>query len=127
MQYKDLYEKAKNEGSLNDLTPSFFEWRDAGDMVIGEFVDKNEVTSSLGSGTYNQYLFRTDEGLVKFSLGGPADKEIAPSLVVGNIYAIEYKGQVRISGGRKVNKFKASEIVTDQETHNNGQMDQAPF
>ncbi len=57
------------------------------------------------------YIFSTDEGLVKFSLGSAADNEVAAIFGEGGVYAIKYQGKEEIGGGRSVNKFEISEIV----------------
>lgn len=127
MSYQDLYERAKREDRIADLTPTFHEWKKEGEFIVGEFVHKAEVTSSLGSGTYYQYLFRTDDGLVKFAVGQATDKEVGPSLVPGRVYAVEYRGQVKIAQGRKVNKFKVLEIDTSETAAAESGADEAPF
>ncbi len=110
MKYSEMAEKAKEKGASRDLTPVFLTFKDKGDHVTGKFLSMSPVDSSLSDGTYNQYIFETDDGLVKFHIGAATDKEVAPSLVVGRIYHIEYQGKERIQGGRSVNKFKVLEL-----------------
>ncbi|GAI56426.1 unnamed protein product [marine sediment metagenome] len=73
------------------------------------------MLSSLGGGEYNQYLFETDEGLVKFALGRSGDGEIGAVLEKGHVYQVEFLGQESISGGRKVNKFNCIEVGFGEE------------
>ncbi len=108
--YKEMYDKAKKEKSLKQLTPEYKEWKEPDDMVIGAFISKGTVESSAGGGQYFQYVFETDEGNVKFHMGRASDNDIGAVLVPGVIYAITYQGKEEISGGRRVNKFMVEEL-----------------
>lgn len=110
-----MYDKAKKDGALKQLTPVFHEWGKPGDTLIGAFISKGEVSSSAGGGTYYQYVFETDEGNVKFHLGRASDTDVGEVLQPGVIYAITFQGKEEISGGRRVNKFNVEELgpVTD--------------
>lgn len=108
--YKQMHEEAKKAKALKSLTPGYHDWKKDGKTVIGAFVSFAQVEGTLGSKSYNQYIFDTDKGLVKFSLGGAADNEVAAILSPGTVYAIEYLGKEEIKGGRHVNKFDIVEI-----------------
>ena len=108
--YKEIYEQAVKNAGLKPLTPRYIKWEKKGDVILGAFRSKTTVTSSLGGGEYNQYLFDTDEGLVKFALGRSADAEIGVQLVPGHVYLIEYLGQVEIDRGRRVNRFACQHV-----------------
>lgn len=108
--YKQIYEKAKKGKVLKNLTPQFHDWKSDSNLLIGAYVSQAEVTGSLGDKPYNQYIFETDSGLVKFSLGGAADNEVAAQFAEGMIYSIEYLGKEEIRGGRQVNKFNINAI-----------------
>lgn len=113
MNYQKLYDKAVKDKTAKPRTATYVKWDAAGHRIIGSFIGTQEVASRMGGEGYNQYLFDTDDGLVKFALGRNADHEIAPVLVEGGIYSIEYLGQEEISGGRKVNKFNVLELTED--------------
>jgi hypothetical protein len=108
--YKKLYEAAKKKKALKLLTPDFHKWQDTGEVIVGAFVSRNPVQGKLGGVEYNQYIFETDDGLVKFSMGAAADREVGDLFVPGAVYSIEYLGKESISGGRSVNKFNVIEI-----------------
>jgi len=108
--YKELYEAAKKAKSLKQLTPVYHKWEKTGECIIGAYISHNPVQSRLGDTGYNQYIFETDNGLVKFALGRSADSEFAPMFGKGVVYAITFKGKEKISGGRTVNRFKVEEI-----------------
>ena len=110
MKYSEMRKAAEKSGAFTDLTPSFFEFKQKGDGFCGRLKHTAPVTSGLNQGTYNQYLFETDSGLVKCAFGNATDKEVESLLKLGNIYIIEYLGKAKISGGRSVNKFKINEI-----------------
>lgn len=98
--------KAKKDKDTENLTPDFMKWEKDGQNIIGCMVSKNTVPSGLSDGEYQQYLFKTDDGLVKFSLGKAADEELKATMVPGGIYEITYKGKIDIGKGKRVNKFQ---------------------
>jgi len=105
MKYKEMYQEAQKVGGVKTLTPTYVEFEKKGDMIVGRFKGRGPVTSSLGGGEYYQYLFDSDDGLIKVALGQACDKEAGKLMEEGKVYKIEYLGQVKISGGRKVNKY----------------------
>jgi len=108
--YQELYEAAKKGKATKQLTPEYIKWETEGQQVIGAFISFNPVQSRLGGTEYNQYIFETDKGLVKFALGRSADSEFTPQLAKGVVYAITYMGKEKIAGGRSVNRFSVEEI-----------------
>jgi len=113
--YKELYENSRKTGTNKSVTPEYFKWKKEGDQIIGAFVSCSPVQSRLGDKEYNQYIFETDSGLVKFALGRSADNEITPILGRGVVYAITFKGKEDIAGGRSVNRFEIEEVgIADQ-------------
>jgi len=108
--YKEMYDKAVKAKEIRQITATYHAWDKEGEVILGRFIGSSEVESSLGGGTYNQYLLETDEGPVKFALGRSADAEIGAMLKKDRIYRIEYRGQEEISGGRRVNKFICLEV-----------------
>uniref|UniRef100_A0A6H1ZNN0 Uncharacterized protein n=1 Tax=viral metagenome TaxID=1070528 RepID=A0A6H1ZNN0_9ZZZZ len=110
MKYSDMKKVAQDKGAVANLTPQFFVFDTVGGGFCGRLKALSAVTSGLSQGTYNQYLFEVDAGLIKCAFGAATDKEVAPMLRVGNIYIVEYKGKEKISGGRSVNKFHIEEI-----------------
>lgn len=115
MTYEEMFKKAEKEKALKDLTPIFKEFRKKGEKIIGQFISCSDVDSSTGEGTYKHYLFDTDEGLVKFSLGAATDKEVLGLMGLDDIFVVEFINTIKISGGRSVNKFKVQQIITDLE------------
>lgn len=108
--YKQMHEEAKKAKALKSLTPSYHDWKKDGDFIVGAFVSFAEVEGTLGNKSYNQYIFDTDKGLTKFSLGSAADNEVAAIFTPGMVYAIEYGGKEEIRGGKQINKFNISEL-----------------
>lgn len=113
MGYKEQYDEAQKVGGVESLTPTFIEMEKAGQKILGKYISSSDVQGSIGKGTYKQYVFDTDEGLVKFAMGAATDREVAPQLVVGDVYHIKFEGKEIITGGRQVNKFKVQHIVSD--------------
>jgi hypothetical protein len=108
--YKERALAAKKAKTARSLTPSYLEWKEKGQEMVGMFISKAEISSSVGGGTYNQYLFETDEGNVKFHLGHAADTEVAEVFTQGLVYSITFQGQEDIGGGKRVNKFDILEL-----------------
>ncbi len=108
--YAKMYADAQKDKSVKKLTPKYMKWEKAGQKVIGAFVSKSVIGSRLNDKEYNQYLFDTDEGLVKFALGGVADAEMSAILVPGVVFCITYLGKTDLEGGKRVNKFDFEEL-----------------
>jgi len=108
--FRKMYEDALKSKALKSLAPKFVSWSKEDQQIIGVFISRNEVQGELGNKTYYQYLMETDEGRVKFSLGGIADGEFGGTLVAGQVYCITYRGKEKLKGGRQVNRFEAEEL-----------------
>jgi len=109
-KYADMAVEAKKTKAGRSLTPTYVKWEKEGQQIVGMFISKSEIASSTGEGTYNQYLFETDEGNVKFHLGHAADTEVGAVFAPGIVYVITYQGQEEVKGGRRVNKFDIIEL-----------------
>ncbi|KKN25063.1 hypothetical protein LCGC14_0888460 [marine sediment metagenome] len=126
MSYKEQLEAAKKEGLSKQISAKFVEWKEDGQHIVGRLIARIPVQSTLGSGTYNHYLFNTDEGLVKFALGKATDNEAGQVMGKNGVYSITFRGQEKISAGRKLNRFDIIEIEAPIETAVGGQSD-IPF
>lgn len=115
MNYQKMYEKAKKAKKLVNKTPAYVKWEKKGEMIIGAFVSSVSIGSKIADGEYNQYLFDTDEGLVKFALGRAADNEVNHIFKEGCVYSVEFLGKEDIQGGKRVNKFSIHEIELGDE------------
>jgi len=113
MNYREMAKKAKETEQFQNLTPEFVRWEEKGQTIVGSFQGLVEVTSGLNQGSYNQYIFDTDDGLIKFSLGSLADKEVGNRFEQGSIYYIEFLGKQKIPGGHQVNRFKILQLMAD--------------
>lgn len=113
--YLDQFEKARAEKHIEPVSPAWKTFEKPEDYVCGVLLGSSDVQSSLGSGTYKQYLMKTDEGLIKFSLGAATDRELLPLLHIGRLYLITYLGPVKIKGGKRVNRFAVETISEEVE------------
>jgi len=113
MSYEQLWKEAVKDKQTVNVSPVWFAFEKEGSYVLGKLKGTSEVPSALGQGVYNQYLMETDDGLVKFALGAASDRELATVLKVGGVYRIEYLGQLKIKGGRRVNQFR---VMAPEET-----------
>lgn len=126
MRYAEMFEQGKKVGAVKTLTPIYFSFENAKDAFVGRFKGRSAVDSALGGGQYNQYLFDTDEGLIKCAFGQATDKEAGALMEVGKVYAVEYLGQVKITGGRSVNKFTI-DLIDEAALANSDKGEEAPF
>lgn len=110
MNYKQQYEKAKRAGKVTNKTPRYIKFDKPNIEIIGAYLSVNTVPSRLGDKDYNQYLFDTDEGMVKFAMGKNADNEMKAVFYEGGIFAIKYLGQEKLNDGKHVNKFEVFEL-----------------
>ena len=108
--YKEAYEQAVEAKRVKTITPKYVEFKKKGEQIVGKFIGKASVKSSMDDSEYNQYIFDTDEGMVKFAMGGATDKEVSQSLKPDSIYVVTFNGQEKLSGKRTVNKFIVEEI-----------------
>lgn len=110
MTYKDLFEKALKAKSMKVMTPKFHTFSEEGQEIVGRYVSINTVEKAEGEKNYSQYIFETDNGLIKFHLGSVADGEFGRAFQENHVYYIRFDGQEAISGSKKVNKFFCAEI-----------------
>jgi len=108
--YRQMAEDAAKAKEALQLTPTFVEFKEKGQQIVGAFISRAEIKSSTGKGTYFQYLFDTDDGRVKFHMGSVADSEFGESFTRGVVYLIEFLGKEKIPGGHSVNKWNVLEI-----------------
>jgi hypothetical protein len=105
MNYGDFKKQVEEEKKSRELTAAFKRFVEDGDNIFGRLVSISTVIPATGGKEYNSYVFDTDAGLVKCSVGGATDKEWCGLITVGRIYSIVYHGKVDLKGGRHVNKF----------------------
>jgi hypothetical protein len=105
MKFSEMKDKAKKAGAVSSLSPTYYEFEKKGASIVGRYKGRGEVSSSLGPGKYFQYLFETDDGLIKCALGAATDKEAGQLMEIGKVYVVTFQGKSKISGGRSVNKF----------------------
>ncbi len=110
MGYREQFDQVTKDKSGRNLSPKYKEFKKADDQVIGRMLAKNSVSGTVGGGSYNQYLFDTDEGLTKFALGSATDNEAGALMKVGGVYSVTFKGQEKLKGGRSINRFDIIEI-----------------
>jgi len=110
MKFIEAHKKAEKEERTEKITPEYVTFEKEKAFVVGQFIGYAEVASSQGDGFYNQYLFNTDIGLVKFAVGSATDKEIIPLMRIGEVYHVEFHGKEKLDAKRSVNKFLVNHI-----------------
>jgi len=104
------YAAAKKAKKVAVITPQLFKFDKKGQKLIGVFVSKSHVPTEAGGAGYNQYVFETDEGLVKCGPGQSFDADCGEVLAGGVLYAIEFLGQAKTNKGYTVNKYNVEEV-----------------
>lgn len=116
MKFTELHNKAAKEKRVEKITPEYVAFEKEKAFVVGQFIGYAAVASSQGEGTYNQYLFNTDAGLIKFAVGNATDKEIIPLMRIGELYHVQFLGKEKLDAKRSVNKFLVEHIpITPEE------------
>jgi hypothetical protein len=123
--YSQLLNEARTNKRAKSLMPTFIEFEKPGSQVVGKFMARNEVGSTETKKGYYQYTFETDHGLVKFHLGNVTDADAGSLMEVGRVYFIEFQGQEKLAGGKRVNKFIVERLYTEEEARVGGLDDQA--
>lgn len=113
--YMKRAQKAMKDGKSENLSPKYVEFKNQGDAIAGMYLDRHEVLSAQSDKTYYQYLFDSDQGLIKFHLGSATDNEAGSLMIKGDIYYIEFLGKESIGGGKTVNKFHVEKITDETE------------
>lgn len=111
MNYEEQYAEAKKSKAVKSLTARYVEFKTKGQQIIGRLVARNSVQSSAGTGTYFQYLFDTDKGMVKFAMGSATDADAGAQMGRGGVYSVRFLGKEELKGGRRLNKFDVEEIA----------------
>lgn len=112
MSYKDLFTEKTKDKSARLLSSDYKKFEKKGDQVIGRLLTINEVSGQMGGKSYRQYLFQTDDGLVKCAFGSATDNEAGALMAVGGVYSVVYNGQEKLKGGRNINRFEILELQT---------------
>ncbi len=117
MSYADQYKNAKTQGAAREMVAKYLKLDKEGLQIIGKLmgytVIPEKVVNKKVMPEYRQYLFDTDEGLVKVAPGGNFDGSTGAMMKVGNVYALTFNGKRDIGGGHKVNDFALEEIPSD--------------
>lgn len=112
--YLETAQKALKAGKTVNITPKYVTFESEGAVICGMYVSRSPVMSSVGEGQYYQYLFDTDDGLVKFHLGTATDHEAGEIMKAGSVYHIQYLGKEKLAGNKSVNKFHIEEVIYNE-------------
>jgi hypothetical protein len=102
---------AIKDGKAKSFAATFTKWAKTGQSITGRFLSYSVIKSSTNDGTYNHYIFETDDGRKKFFCGKVFDDEKGIFMSVGGVYRIEYLGKDELKGGHTVNNFDLLEIA----------------
>ena len=105
----------EKDGRTRKLSVAYMPWDKKGQIVIGKLISENIIVSRKTDGTYKQYVFHTDDGMVKFQCGSFFDNDQGALMVRGGVYSILFNGKKKIPSGNSVNDFEVIEIAAPAE------------
>ena len=111
MDYEQEYDRAVKEERTEVVRAQYLTLDEEGDKITGRFVGIGKVVSSLNDKEYNQYLFDTSDGLVKFPLSSTVDVEAERIFKEGEIYRIEFLGKTKTQKGYTVKDFDIRHVI----------------
>lgn len=115
MGYLEMAAERERDGRVKKLSVAYMPWEKKGQIVIGKLVSENVIVSRKTDGTYKQYVFHTDDGMVKFQCGSFFDNDQGALMGRGGIYSILFNGKKKIPSGNSVNDFEVIEIAPPPE------------
>lgn len=105
MTLEEQFRKAEEKGDIDELTTDIYSWSEEGEHLVGVVVSIGKFTGGKFETEVNQYIIKTDTGLVSTVLGSATDKQLEGIDLKGKLVYIEYRGKVHLEDGRSVNKF----------------------
>lgn len=115
MKYADIYKEARKNDNVQSISSVFkTDWK-KGEVVMGRLISITELESPKFNKKYFSYLFNTDEGNIKTSLGAGVDAEVKPFMKYGEIYRVEYKGDKDIGKGKPMKIFDVQHVGAEGE------------
>lgn len=112
MDYEKQYDEAVKEERTENVKAQYLTLNEEGDVITGRFLGIGKVISNLNNKEYNQYLFDTTDGLVKFPLSSTVDVEAETIFEEGDVYRIEYLGEQKTQKGYKVKDFDIRHVLS---------------
>ena len=106
-----LAEARKNK-AVRDLGITFIKFDKPGVEVLGVYVSKTLIDSKQFPSTYYQYIFLTDDGPVKFHMGGAADTEYAELFEPGDLYRIKFLKDEDLDNTRRIKRYEVEHVPT---------------
>ena len=77
-----MAKKAQKKNTGVVLQKQLVKWTQKGMTVCGLLMEVTEKQGTKAGDTYNEYHVRTDNGMVKFSLGSVADSDLTGTIMV---------------------------------------------
>lgn len=108
--YESAYKTHKTKDTMQQVSVEFYQWEEEGQVLVGKLIEWEPIESKDFEGTYNRYIFDTDDGLVGVICGTMFDTLNKERDLKGKLLAVEYQGKRQLEGGRTVNRFKVSII-----------------
>jgi len=116
MGYEEMAKEREAEGRTRKLTVVYMAWEKKGQEVIGKFVSDSTIKAKDNPGTYKQYVFHTDKGLLQFHCGSFFDNAQGAAMERGGVYRIIFGGKRGLEGGHRVTEVDLVEIAKPGDT-----------
>lgn len=115
--YAELLKARKASGQVKRQSVKFHQFEKKGESILGKLMGISALNSTNGQGTYNMYLFETDDGFLKCSLGAAADQDMAPLWQLGGVYYVEYAGKEKLPNNRSMHRFEIDLVMEADGDH----------
>lgn len=124
MKYRDQYKQAMKNGDVRAISSVMKKDWSRNEDIVGVLKNVSQVHNDKFDSDYNSYLFATDDGNIKCSLGAAVDQDVAPFMKLGELYLVRYKGDVDTGKGNPMKQFEIMRVPSDvtDEVDNVGQV-----
>jgi len=105
MTWKAEFEKAVKSHEAIDMTYQPFEFKAAGDSVVGKLLDIQSTHFEATNSDVNKYILETDDGVVSVIAGAIGDSQLDGRVKPGDLMRFEFVEKKLLTGGRTANIF----------------------
>ena len=109
--YRELVKQLRDAKGAKSLITEIKKFENDGDFICGRIVDMKPFEHSQGDKPCMQYIMESIEGKKSFVLGARLDAELEGYDLADRIIYVEFKGQLKLENGRRVNLFNIEDIT----------------
>ncbi|GAH61399.1 unnamed protein product [marine sediment metagenome] len=113
MKYRDQYKQAQKNGDVRAISSVMKKDWGKNEDIIGVLKNVSQVHNDKYDSDYYSYLFATDDGNIKCSLGAAVDQDVRPFMKLGELYLVRFKGEVDTGKGNPMKQFEIMRVPSD--------------